>query len=68
MPKLTSEEYFGLDEFLRDAFRRVEAGQVSAEDAHSHALHAITAFDKGNQSGFVPYLRMIRKEWADENG
>lgn len=67
MAKLTSNEYFDFDQFLKEAFRRVEAGKLSAETAHSHALHVLTAIDKGNETEVSPYMNLIRQKWLDED-
>jgi hypothetical protein len=64
MAKFSSAEYFGFDEFIRTALRRVEAGKISADEAHSHVLHALTAYDRGNDTEVAPYMIMVRDKWT----
>lgn len=63
LAKFTDPEYHLLDQFIKIALRRVEAGAMTADDAHGDVLHVVTAFDRGIAAQFIPYMTMRMKEW-----
>jgi hypothetical protein len=68
MPEELSEgDYETLDNFIRAALERAEAGDIDADDAHTDIMHVLTAWDHGNTEEFVSWMKAKLEEWEEES-
>lgn len=67
MSHLTDYEYQALERFIRAAVKRVEAGAMSAASATEDIMYPITAWDRENETEFVPWIKLRLSEWEQGN-
>lgn len=63
MARLSKSDYHVLDQFIRAALIRVEAGHLTAADALADIMHPLTAWDNGDQQEFIPFMQLMLSKW-----
>ena len=65
MTRMTDAEYKLLNRFVRTVLQRVTEGRVSVDIALEDIMHPLTARDRQNADGFVPWMKDALREWGN---
>jgi len=60
---MSEENYNILDSFVKTVIKRLSAGECNGTDAVADLMHPLTAWDKDNQSEFVPWMQLYLEKW-----
>lgn len=60
---MSDEDYNTLDAFIKAVLRRVAAGESDLVAAQADIMHPLTAWDKGNATEFVPWMKSQLEKW-----
>ena len=63
--KMSDDDYFTLDAFIKAVLERVKAGDSDVVAAHEDIMHPLTARDRGNATQFAPWMKARLEEWKN---
>ncbi len=63
MPEMSKASYNVLDTYVRAVLKRAGLKGDAFDDALADLMHPLTAWDNGNEQEFIPYMKLMLKEW-----
>jgi hypothetical protein len=64
--KISSDDYRVLDHYVRAVLKRNREGISKDTEAIEDIMHPLTGWLKGNQSEFIPYMKLKLSEWDND--
>jgi hypothetical protein len=61
---MSGDDYDTLQAYIQTVLRRYRDKECDFSEASLDIMHPLTAWDKGNEQEFVPYMKMMMSKWS----